>query len=144
MAGREPRDQQGDDREQGKQAGCGAGDRRIGPLPLALDTKVAADFLEGHLKAPTPHELGDDLRGLARQVGAEQRLERDAVRGIADEHSADRHDWQAAVSPHAGARDNLDSASPRPVPARHHDREPLRVLVCKGCSERRQPRSLVA
>ena len=135
---------QGDNREQGEQAGFGAGDRLVQPLPLGLDAKMAADFMEGHLDAPALHEPRDDRGRLARQVGAEQRLGWDAIRGIADEHSADRHDRLAAVSLHRGARRNLDGARPRPVPARHHDRVPMRVLVREGRDERRQPRSLGA
>jgi hypothetical protein len=41
--------QQGHDREQAEQAGRGAGDGLVGPLPLGLDAEVVAGLSEGDL-----------------------------------------------------------------------------------------------
>ena len=48
--------QQDHDGEQAEQAGRGAGDGQIGPLPLGFDTKVVADLSEGDLQLPALRE----------------------------------------------------------------------------------------
>ena len=66
--------QKGDDREQPEQAGRGAGYRAIRPLPLGLDTQMSASLLEGDLDLPAQDEPTDDLQGIPRGIGAQQRL----------------------------------------------------------------------
>ena len=63
--------QQGHDGEQAEQAGRGAGDGQIGPLPLGFDTKVVADLSERDLQLPSLREPAEDLQRLLRGVGAE-------------------------------------------------------------------------
>lgn len=141
LVDREPCSQQRDDREQGEQAGRGAGDGLVRPLPPRLDTEMGARFLEGDLNGPATHEPSHDLRGLAHRFGAEQGLRCNAALGIAHQHPSDRHDRQTAVPPHGGPGGDLKGALGRPVPARHHDRVPARVLDRKDRVERRQPRA---
>ena len=64
LARGQPGSEQGDDREQGEQAGRGSGDSLVRPLPLHFDAEVSADFLEGDLNTPAPHEEGHNLRGV--------------------------------------------------------------------------------
>src|SRR3954451_484740 len=75
--------EQGHDGEQAEQAGCGAGDRPVRPLPLGLDAEVVADLSEGDLQSPALDEPADDLQWLLRRVGAEQGLRVEAPAGIA-------------------------------------------------------------
>ena len=103
----EARRQQGDDREQPEQAGRGAGDRLVRPLTLGLDAEVVAHLAEGDFQLPALDEPADDLQRLLRQVGAEQRLWFEAAAGVAQQHPADRHDRQAAVTPDGGVRAEL-------------------------------------
>jgi len=64
LASREPFGQQRDDREQGEQAGRGAGDRHVGPLPPLLDAQIGERFLESDLDGPAPYEeVGGDRFG---------------------------------------------------------------------------------
>src|SRR5215218_10270719 len=60
----EARGQQGDDREQAEQAGRGAGDRLVRPLPLGLDAEVVTHLAEGDLQLPALHKPADDLHGI--------------------------------------------------------------------------------
>src|SRR3712207_8758253 len=50
----EARGEQRHDGEQPEQAGRGAGDRLVRPLPLGLDTEVVADFSESDFQLPPP------------------------------------------------------------------------------------------
>ena len=54
-------------------------------------------FLEGDLHLPASHEPSHDPCRLPRRVGTKQRLGREAVLGIADQHPPDRHDGQASM-----------------------------------------------
>jgi hypothetical protein len=60
--------EQGHDGEQAEQAGRGAGDRPVRPLPLGLDAEVVADLSEGDLQPPSLDEPADDLQRLLRCV----------------------------------------------------------------------------
>ena len=88
-------------------------------LPLRLDAEMGAHLLESDLDAPAAHEPGHNLHRVSRKVGAEQRLGLEAVLGIADQHPADRHDGQAAMTPHGGGRGDLDGVLTRAIPAEY-------------------------
>ena len=53
---------QGHDGEQAEQAGRGAGDGLVGPLPLGLDAEVVADLPEGDFQPPALREPAEDLQ----------------------------------------------------------------------------------
>ena len=89
--------QQGHDGEQTEQAGRGARDCPVRPLPLGLDAQVVAHLAEGDFELPSLDEPADDLQRLLRQVGAEQGLRVEVPAGVAQQHPADRHDRQATV-----------------------------------------------
>src|SRR3954463_13622123 len=78
--------QQGHDGEQAEQAGRGAGDGLVGPLPLGLDTEVVADLSERDLQLPALREPAEDLQRLSRRVGAEQGLRVEPPTGVAQQH----------------------------------------------------------
>ncbi len=59
-------------------------DGLVAPLPLRLDAEMSASLLEGDLDLPAPHEPGNNLRRLPREVSAEQDLRSEAVLGIVD------------------------------------------------------------
>src|SRR4029450_12448303 len=54
--------QQSDYREQAEQAGRGAQDGQVGPLPLGLDAQVVAHLAEGDFELPSLDEPADDLQ----------------------------------------------------------------------------------
>ena len=74
--------QQDHDGEQAEQAGRGAGDGQIGPLPLGFDTKVVADLSERDLQLPSLREPAEDLQRLLCGVGAEQGLRIEPPAGV--------------------------------------------------------------
>src|SRR4051794_7414105 len=94
--------QQGHDREQAEQAGRGAGDGLVGPLPLGFDAEVVAGFSERDLYLPTLCEPAEDLQRLLRGVGTEQGLWVEAPAGVTQQHPTDRHHRQAAMAPEGG------------------------------------------
>ena len=66
--------QQGDQREQAQQGGCGANNGPIRPLALGLHTEMIPDFMKSDFQLPAHHEPFQDLFGIGRQVGAQQGL----------------------------------------------------------------------
>jgi hypothetical protein len=60
--------QQGHDGEQAEQAGRGASDGLVGPLPLGLDAQVVAGLSECDLQLPALRKPAEDLQRLLRQV----------------------------------------------------------------------------
>src|SRR4051812_50025403 len=54
--------EQGHDGEQAGQAGRGAGDRLVRPLPLGLGAEVVADLSGGGLPPPPPREPAGELQ----------------------------------------------------------------------------------
>src|SRR5829696_927537 len=67
--------QQGHDGEQSEQAGRGARDRLVRPLPLGLDAEVVTHLAESDLHLPALHKPADDLHGILGKIGAEQSRE---------------------------------------------------------------------
>ena len=61
-----------DQREQAEQGRGGAQDREIGPLPLGLDTEVAANLGQGDLDPPAPDEPAQNRCGFGIEVGAQE------------------------------------------------------------------------
>ena len=135
---------QGHDGEQAEQAGRGASDGLVGPLPLGLDTEVVADFSEGDLQLPALREPAEDLQRLLRQVGAEQGLRVEAPAGVAQQHPADRHDWHAGVAPDGGIGADLHHALAFAVPVGHDHALPRRGWVGQHRGQGRQALALGA
>ena len=143
LAGTEGFGEQGHDREQREQAGRGAGDRPVRPLPLGLDAEMVAHLAEGDLHLPALDEPADDLQRVAGGIGAQQGLRVEAALGVAQQHPADRHDRQAGVAPDGGRRSrSRRSRSPSPYQPGTGHPLPARVLVGQDLGEVRQARAL--
>ena len=73
--------QQGHDGKQAEQAGRGAGNRLVRPLPLGLDAEVVTDLSECDLQLPALREPAEDLQRLLRKVDTAGEMRRTGVAG---------------------------------------------------------------
>ena len=101
--------------EQPEQCRGGAGDRRVRPLPLGLDSQVVADLGEGDLHGPTLNAPAQHHERIGLQVGAQQALRLEGAVRIVHQNPADRN-LLAGVLPqgHAGSDVQLNTSISRP------------------------------
>ena len=130
--------EQGHDGKQRKQARRGSSDGQVRPLTLGLDAKMGSGFLERDLDLPALHEPAQDLLRRAGEAGAQQSLRLEPAERIAHQHPADRHDWQAGVTPHGGGRAELDDAFTHAIPSGHHHLLPPCVKAGQDVGQVRQ------
>ena len=113
-------------------------------LPLGLHTEVVAELTERDLQLPALREPADDPQRLLRHIGAEQGLWVEAPTGVAQQHPADRHDWQATMAPDGGIGAELHHALALAIPVGHGQALPNRGLVGQHLGQGRQALALGA
>jgi hypothetical protein len=140
----QPCGQQADERVQPSQTGRRAGAGFLRPLMLRLPAEMRSGRLEGDCPLPPSDAPCQELWRRGCQLRRAQRLGRNLLLRVTDQHPTNWHRWQARVLPDARPRHDFDHALWRTLPVTPRHLLPWSLPINGHLLQRRHTLSLLA